>query len=722
MARASFGGGASDFTFSSTAGGIVRVGSATLTMWDSETDGARVTDLVRDGEPVDVITVGSDGKVPTFQGPDGTLQLWADAGSDRVQLVAQVDAVERAEAAAAAAEAVGASNDAIVAALVPSGSGSATAAALGAQFDPITTAAKRAAMNAEVAAGAGRLQSLLLGKQGGVFVRSSTPTANRTTTTLAATAASGSATLSLTAQLTPGRYKVDAETVTINAVTGSGPYTATLSANTTSSHASGATIATTELDYELIRGIGDGRYVSHALTWKTNNPSPYTHSLNQLGKCRLVAPMLSVHISDAAVTRAGTWSSLNAQALAYGLGYRYSTDGTTPATASWTSPANSTMLGVRVVMTNTGGLAKVTIGGSTTAANLLPTAAQVVAQGLYPNTILVANGGTLNPTDRVLNTYASSLNYDVLIAIAEGLAPGAQAVVLTTTGYIATGGTLGRTYLSGFASATAATTIQTANIDLFETYSVHNEASTSSAWEYADEERPAGVGTLTFIGSIHGYERQDSLALWLGDASASSVLTLGAVTPPPAGGYIKIIRTSTLFHPDLNGGATPTKTCVTTYTLDRLGLQVESVMTWLVNMEADLTYAMMPLNGVLSTAGGFDRAGLLNLPESLTFPGSSDTRYGRSKSGAAWCWQSSGKLAALMWLPDTYGFTEGWTRNEGVLTSVQDRTGTLTKVYAAWLGNRGGAKTIPAGTVKTRTARYLVAYCSAGAESVLSGV
>lgn len=98
MARADFGGTSSDYVYSRTSGNLLRLAAASLTMWDAETGGTQITDLILNGSMVSTIPVGSDGQIPTFQGPDGVFKLWAGAhlpGSDpvdgeRVVLVAQV--------------------------------------------------------------------------------------------------------------------------------------------------------------------------------------------------------------------------------------------------------------------------------------------------------------------------------------------------------------------------------------------------------------------------------------------------------------------------------------------------------------------------------------------------------------------------------------------------------------------------------------------------------
>lgn len=87
MARANFGGGAGDFVFTATPNGLVKLAPATLTFWTAETGGIQITDLRLNGVPVTTITVGADGMIPTFQGPDGVASLWADAGAARVKLV-----------------------------------------------------------------------------------------------------------------------------------------------------------------------------------------------------------------------------------------------------------------------------------------------------------------------------------------------------------------------------------------------------------------------------------------------------------------------------------------------------------------------------------------------------------------------------------------------------------------------------------------------------------
>ena len=103
MARSNFGGTMSDFVIQVAGGGLIRLGEGTLTFWDAVTGGTQYTDLLLGGQPVSSITVSS-GFVPVFQGPDSVTQMWADAGGERVLIVALADVADAAAASATAAD------------------------------------------------------------------------------------------------------------------------------------------------------------------------------------------------------------------------------------------------------------------------------------------------------------------------------------------------------------------------------------------------------------------------------------------------------------------------------------------------------------------------------------------------------------------------------------------------------------------------------------------
>lgn len=106
MARAWFGGSVADFVISAVApGDPLRFASGVLTLWDAETGGTQHADLILDGAAVSSINVGDDGQIPSFQGPDDVLKMWAQVGTgSRVLVVALGDIIDRAGEAAVRAE------------------------------------------------------------------------------------------------------------------------------------------------------------------------------------------------------------------------------------------------------------------------------------------------------------------------------------------------------------------------------------------------------------------------------------------------------------------------------------------------------------------------------------------------------------------------------------------------------------------------------------------
>ena len=64
MSRYTFGGGIADWTFEAASGGLVRLGSATVTFWDASTGGTHSDHLLLDGDAVTSIDSDADGQLP----------------------------------------------------------------------------------------------------------------------------------------------------------------------------------------------------------------------------------------------------------------------------------------------------------------------------------------------------------------------------------------------------------------------------------------------------------------------------------------------------------------------------------------------------------------------------------------------------------------------------------------------------------------------------------
>jgi hypothetical protein len=475
--------------------------------------------------------------------------------------------------------------------------------------------------------------------------------------------------------------------------------------------AAGLFVSRSGTTYNLLRGLGGGRFSKFSLVQQSGNAGGYP--LRQQQACSITVPLLSVN--ETAATTSGTWTT-GSNAASYGGGYKYAT--AAGATHTWTSPADSTRLGLRIAGFTNGGYGKVSIGGDATAAVLLPTAQAEVTAGRLASTALVANGGTLNPTDRLVNTYRSFNMWDGSVLLADGLTPGAHTVVYTATGYAQTGAAGTRAYISGFMSGTAATTPTTTEASMVDLYEIN--ASINSAWEYAIDCLPAGGSTHAFVGNVHGYEIEDSFTLTV-DGSAVS-LTDGQIVSVTR--EAAFTRASHLLHPDT--GSATVANCSVEYRIDRLGLAVTPTITFQVAAIIYACYTMMPLNGAsVATGVPMDRGCALAMTSTLTQTGSGLKR-GQAKSAAAWLWNSTGKVGALMYVPDIAGFTEGWVHSNTGYCEIEDRPPTtnygISKTYVAWV--HPGAEPVPvaAGFTKTWTTRYVIGYFPNGAEASLAAL
>jgi hypothetical protein len=372
-------------------------------------------------------------------------------------------------------------------------------------------------------------------------------------------------------------------------------------------------------------------------------------------------------------------------------------------TATWTSPATATDVLLVTSTSTNGGLGKVSIDGSLTAANQLMTAQGVVDNGWYPNTILVANGGTLNPTDRVVEFNSASLVASTNFLLATGLTAAAHTVVITSTAYYRTGKTATdiRVNVFGFGSASGQK-LATAGTTATQVEAI---STVASAWEYALKTRINVGGTSDFLGNVHGYENE-----------TASVIKVDGVTTTVADGSIVFprdevtyTRTTWISHPESAGAKVAD--IVTTYTLTRDGLRVDVTVTWAVAGWLDTAYLMMPLAGKNTGVQAFDRIDLLeNAGGPVLLTGAEGTVYkGRSKSAAAWAWQSQGKHAIAMWADDALAYTNNWASGGVIEASFEDRGGILTKLYLSKVATPAAGVPFAAGEVHTSKAHYVMA-------------
>lgn len=98
-----FGGSTDDFVYSPGIDGVVRVRQRSVTFWTAKTGGTQYTDLiypVGSGTTVSAVPAAASGTVPEFDhADDDVLEMWMDAGGERVKIYALGSIAEQSKAA-----------------------------------------------------------------------------------------------------------------------------------------------------------------------------------------------------------------------------------------------------------------------------------------------------------------------------------------------------------------------------------------------------------------------------------------------------------------------------------------------------------------------------------------------------------------------------------------------------------------------------------------------
>lgn len=437
---------------------------------------------------------------------------------------------------------------------------------------------------------------------------------------------------------------------------------------------------------------------------------------------------------DPAVTVSGTgWAGAGGgltNVLAFNGAYDRGT--ATGAAIHFTTPSTTaTRAALRHILTAACGFGLVSIDGDNTLANLVPTAAQWVATGLLAATALIANGGTLNPTDRLINFYAAATIWDVCTLLADNLQPATHVVVITTTGFKQAAATDIRCDISGFmyADQSMVATAALAPVgqllpSTLQWATLRTTTTTPMASERAINTLPTGATTPTFTGTDHGYEDQDSLVATMD----------GTVVAPTSGQVVTgkslvITVTSHLWHPDL-GRSNTVATVVTTYTMGAPALLVSETITWLIGGTSAAAFlgmlttygAVVPQNQAWLNRGKTDTSGVV-----ITLNAEDDGYKTSSIARAAWVWEQNGCAATLVAYPDAGLNTNKWARSNGTsgnpqYLAIQDRNIANSlghKVYPPRISG-GNSETIAIGDVWQAQMLYATQWFTAGAEAVLA--
>ncbi len=207
-------------------------------------------------------------------------------------------------------------------------------------------------------------------------------------------------------------------------------------------------------------------------------------------------------------------------------------------------------LGVAPRFYANGGIVKVEIDGETSAANLLQTAQQWVDAGKLVNTALVANGGTLNPTDRILDTYRSGAINNLFTQVARQLGPGSHTARLTVTGY--QNSTSSSNIFSYVTAATDLVRWGNSNTDITDPAAVISlvrwMVQNGSTLEYPTRVTPVGGTDIGYVsGSAHGYEEEVSFSPQVDGVDV--VMADGDIIAST--GSVGVYKHNAIHHPDI---------------------------------------------------------------------------------------------------------------------------------------------------------------------------
>lgn len=403
-------------------------------------------------------------------------------------------------------------------------------------------------------------------------------------------------------------------------------------------------------------------------------------------------------------------------------GGRLSYHATAGRYAEVVTPAGCTAVGAvgNQALTNAG-LAKISIDGDATLATSLPTAQQLVDAGTYANTILVANGGSLNPTDRCWDQYNQTANYPGppgefahhYEIFATGLSAAAHTVRITVTGYKRAAASAANVlfYLITAHGAGMSLNIASATYEacLLPEVDIYDITSTFPRNEISYNTKPTGATNYQWVGHT------GSLKFATG---GTPVITVDGVTKDPADdetftGTNQIVVTQQLRvrHTEIGGGATEVGLLDLTFTFHvTTGLTISHTLNWSMGGVAK----SYPCMFAIEEGAAIDRyqsVGSGAVASDLT-AGDDSVNFNTSQK-AVYAWDADGSAAVMMYIPDLAATVESWAKAGTNKLYWDDVTGgTFNKARA----NRFASdETFTADTVWTSEANYRAAWFTDGA-------
>ncbi len=361
--------------------------------------------------------------------------------------------------------------------------------------------------------------------------------------------------------------------------------------------------------------------------------------------------------TDPSVVRTGTWTGTT------------TFSSVTPGDrVTWTTPANTVAISCVYVQATNRGFGKVIIDGDPTRANRCDTAQEAVTAGTLPSAALVANGGTLQPTDRVLDFYVlRSAGYPQPL-IADGLTAGVHTVVFEATGYKRAAATEARCISpSTFYYIAADFTPTTSGVTVLDGTRLRSNGATQ---ESAYNMRYNSVNN--WCGGSHGNMTGLTEAFKVDGSPVT--MTNGQVLEALTS--VELNTTSTFHHEQYTAGVSPIANNSRHYTIDENGLRIEHSTEWLITIGVGLAAypAMLTLGNDYTDKrwANFSKAGSDALTSDVTLSG--ENEYSAGESSTIWLWTPANRYVAVARMANAATSLLGWVNAQPKKNLIWNRT------------------------------------------------
>lgn len=427
--------------------------------------------------------------------------------------------------------------------------------------------------------------------------------------------------------------------------------------------------------YTLIQHLGGDRYLSLPL-----EPSEGTSTIAIDGDfmrlCKVYVNNIYAAFTDQttpAISLTGTWTTAT-NVDTYGKTGRLMFSGTTNDYIEFQTENGATSVGAifRTGISG-GGIALVSIDGDNTLANLLLTAQDLVNAGTLPSTVLVANGGTLNPTDRVLDTKGNTANNGNLFN--SSLSDGTHTIRITVTGYKTTAST--NTYLFIHGIIAYGVGLYDTNEAIFLLWPIAGIATVESypVWEISWNIIPTGASSAGWVGHTGSLKFLQLPTITVD--GASTTLSKGQKS---SGQSIIITMQFNVRHTQT--GTTNLGICDFSYTFNSItGLTIEHSLEWLVAGSLSLGYPCM-----MTLDTNFDRCKSVDTSVA-SLDDNDSSKKSNTRSPILWAWDYDGNLGAMMYMPSLQKNVNRWlTAGVNQLFMHDDNAGVWNKMRAIRFG------------------------------------